>query len=113
MTHFLHYLSGHVFGIKYIFDTVDDGLPRHAHDAVTAHNVVVLQGEVKVLFDDQTKYLRAGDIYDFDGARQHAIRAVTPDACILNLFLNGQPVEYQARPPHELKGEFNVRDFRS
>jgi quercetin dioxygenase-like cupin family protein len=113
VTHFEHYLSGTVFGIKYVFDSVDDGLPRHTHAADTAHNVVVMRGEVKVLFDDQTKYLQAGDIYDFDGTRWHAIRAVTPGACIFNAFLNGQPVEYKMLPPHELKGEFNVRDFRS
>lgn len=112
MTTFEHYLSGAVFGIKYVFDTVDDGLPRHTHDAVTAHNVVVLRGEVKVLFDDQTKYLQAGDIYDFDNSRWHAIRAVTPDACILNLFLNGQPLEYKALPAYEIKGQFDVRNMR-
>jgi len=112
VTRFEHYLSGGVFGIKYVFDTVNDGLPRHTHDAVTAHNVVVLRGEVKVLFDDETKYLQAGDIYDLDGSRPHAIRAVTPGACIFNAFLNGQPVEYKDLPPYELKGQFDVRDMR-
>jgi len=114
LTKFEHYLSGKVFGIKYVFETVDDGLPRHVHDATTAHNVVVLNGEVKVIFDSPyTKYLRAGDIYDFDGLQEHSIRAVTPGACILNLFLNGQPEAYKTLPSYELKGEFDVRNFRS
>lgn len=111
MTHFEHYHSGSIFGIKYLFDTVDDGLPRHQHDGITAHNVVVLGGEVKVLFDGYTKYLKEGDIYDFDGSIFHAIRAVTPSASILNLFLNGQPTEYKMLPSHELKGEFDVRNY--
>lgn len=111
MTKFEHYLSGKVFGIKYIFEAVDDGLPRHAHDASTTHDVCVLRGEVKILFDDQTTYLRAGDVYDFDGRREHAIRAITPGACILNLFLNGQPEDYKTLPSCELKGEFDVRKF--
>lgn len=112
MTKYEHYLSGDVFGIRYVFETVDDGLPRHTHDAIMAHNVIVMSGEVKVLFDDETKYLRAGDIYDFDNTRPHAIRAVTPGACIFNAFVHGQPVEYKSLPPHEFKGEFNVRDMR-
>jgi hypothetical protein len=111
MTKFEHYLSGRIFGIRYLFETVDDGLPRHVHDAVTEHNVIVLIGEVKVLFDDETKYLRAGDIYDFDNSRSHAIRAVTPGARIFNAFLSGQPLDYRDLPAHELRGEFNVRDL--
>jgi uncharacterized cupin superfamily protein len=114
MTKFEHYRSGKVFGIKYVFETVDDGLPSHTHDASTAHNVCVLRGEIKIIFDSPyTKYLRAGDIYDFDGGLTHGIRAVTPGACILNLFLNGQPEEYKTLPAYELQGEFNVRNFRS
>jgi len=111
MTHFEHYISGAVFGIKYIFDTVYDGLPRHSHDTTTAHNIIVLRGEVRVLFDDHTVNLHAGDVYDFDGARAHSILAVSSNTCILNLFLNGQPVEYRTLPAQELKGEFDVRDF--
>lgn len=113
MTKFEHYISGSVFGIKYVFDTMDDGLPRHTHDAITAHNICVLRGQVKVQFDDQTVYLRSGDIFDFDGNRPHSVRAITPNACVLNLFLNGQPIEYRGLAPHELKGEFAVRHFIS
>lgn len=110
MTRFEHYLSGNVFGIKYTFDEAGEGLPRHSHDAVTAHNVCVLRGKVSVLFDDEVKQLGAGDIYDFDGGRPHSIMALTANACILNLFLNGRPVEYEGLPAHELKGEFSIQD---
>lgn len=111
MTKFEHYLSGNIFGIKYVFENADDGLPRHKHDSVTAHNVVVMRGKVNVLFYGYTETLEEGDIYDFDGSIPHAIRAVTPDACILNVFLNGQPEEYKKLPSEELKGEFDVRNF--
>lgn len=110
MTHFEHYLSGNVFGIKYTFDAADDGLPWHTHDVTKSHNVCVLSGQVDVLFEDQIVHLRTGDVYDFDGERRHSIIAVTP-SCILNLFLNGQPVEYKNLSPHELKGAFDVRNF--
>lgn len=112
MTHFEHYLSGTVFGIKYTFDAVEDGLPWHSHTGTDAHNVCVLNGCVKVLFDTGAVRLRSGDIYDFDGARRHSILAITPGASILNLFLNGQPEGYRLLPQNELKGEFDVRDFK-
>lgn len=108
MTKFEHYLSGKIFGIKYIFDTVKDGLPGHIHQADTLHNICVLRGEVQLLFTDQTVYLEEGDIYDFDGSRFHSIRAMKPNSCILNLFLNGQPEEYKTLPKHELAGEFLI-----
>lgn len=111
MTHFEHYLSGNVFGIKYAFDVVGDGLPWHFHDATTAHNVCVLHGAVMIRFDDEMVHLSAMDVYDFDGTRGHSITAVTPNSYILNLFLNGQPLVYRDLPPQELKGEFDVRDF--
>lgn len=111
MTRFQHYLSGTIFGIKYTFDAGGDGLPWHAHTEVDAHNVCVLSGHVKILFDIEVVRLHAGDIYDFDGARRHSILAITPGACILNLFLTGQPEGYKKLPAHELMGEFDVRDF--
>jgi mannose-6-phosphate isomerase-like protein (cupin superfamily) len=111
MTKFEHYHSGQVFGIKYTFETTDDGLPWHAHTDVDAHNVCVMSGHVKIVFVAETVYLKPGDTYDFDGARRHAIQAVTPGACVLNLFLNGQPETYRALPESELKGEFDVRKF--
>ena len=111
MTRFEHYLSGKVFGIKYIFDTLQDGLPRHTHDASTAHNVCVLHGSVVVAFNDHVVYLSAGEIFDFDGSQWHSITATEPRTSILNVFLNGQPEEYKVLPASELKGEFDVRKF--
>lgn len=108
MTHFQHYLSGKVFGIKYIFDLAGDGLPYHTHEADTVHNVLVMRGMVKVVFDGETIYLREGDVYDFDGSLNHGIIAMEPDSCILNLFLNGQPEEYKTLPESELFGEFKI-----
>src|SRR5882672_3100278 len=108
MTQFEHYHSGMVFGIKYTFDTVEDGLPWHTHTEIDTHNVCVLKGHVSIVFDTEIVYLDAGDTYDFDGARRHSIWAMTPGACILNLFLNGQPAGYRELPEHELKGEFDV-----
>lgn len=108
MTQFQHYLSGKVFGIKYIFDLVGDGLPYHIHKSDTAHNVVMMRGSVKVVFDHHTVYLREGDVFDFDGSLNHGIIAMEPDSCILNLFLNGQPEEYKLLPESELSGEFTL-----
>jgi mannose-6-phosphate isomerase-like protein (cupin superfamily) len=113
MTRFEHYLSGSVFGIKYVFDTAEDGLPWHAHTDLDAHNVCVLNGHVNVVFATETVYLGAGDLYDFDGSRRHSIQALTPGAMILNLFRNGQPEAYRTLPESELKGEFDVRDFKT
>lgn len=111
MTQYEHYLSGKVFGIKYIFDLVGDGLPNHAHRGFDDHNIIVMRGAVKVIFDHHTVYLQEGDVYDFDGKEHHSIRAMEPDSCILNLFLNGQPESYKTLPESELSGEFKLPDF--
>ena len=89
------------------------GIRRHTDTGLLedAHNVCVLSGHVKVVFVTETVYLKPGDTYDFDGARRHSIQAVTPGACVLNLFLAGQPEAYRGLPASELKGEFDVREF--
>src|SRR5262245_56545812 len=102
-THFQHYRSGTLYGMRYRFDASGDAIPAHTHDATTAHNVCVLRGSVEIRFQNETRRLRTGDVFDFDGTRLHGIVATEP-AEILNLFLNGIPPGYDTLPAYELEG---------
>lgn len=104
MLTFKHYRSGSLYGIRYCFSCAGEAVPEHMHDETTAHNIVVLQGQVNLTFDQgDFKTLSAGDICDFDWSRPHRIVASEPST-IINFFLNGMPEGYDRLPPSELDG---------
>ncbi len=108
MIEFEHYRSAQVFGIRYVFREVGDALPTHEHEADTAHNIIVLQGKVAFVADDQVHELIAGAVFDFDGSRRHTIKSIVAPSVILNLFLNGIPTGYSQLPMSERKGVISV-----
>lgn len=103
MTHFQHYKSGQVFGIRYRFDAKGDCIPRHQHVPSHAHNIVVVKGSILLLMDGTASVCLPG-VYDFDWTQPHEINALENNSEVLHLFLNGQPEGYDALPPHELRG---------
>lgn len=104
MLRYKYYRSGQVYGILYTFERAGEALPEHAHDASTAHNIIVLQGQLNLVFgDDDFRTMNAGEVVDFDWTRRHRIIASTA-AVILNLFLNGTPEGCDSLPAHELEG---------
>jgi quercetin dioxygenase-like cupin family protein len=104
MLTFKHYRSGSLYGVEYHFTCAGETVPEHAHDETTAHNIVVMQGQVTLTFDNGTfRTLSAGDICDFDCSRRHRIVGNGP-ATIINFFLNGMPEGYDRLPAHELEG---------
>lgn len=105
MLRYKYYHSATVYGILYTFESAGEALPEHAHDESTAHNIIVLQGRLKLVFDDEDfRTINAGDIVDFDWTRRHRIIASTPPAVILNLFLHGMPEGFDEIPENELEG---------
>ena len=104
MLRYKYYHSGRVYGILYTFECAGECLPEHAHDASTAHNIIVLHGQLKLVFgDDDFRVISAGEVVDFDWTRRHRIIASTA-AVILNLFLHGMPDGYDEIPENELEG---------
>lgn len=103
MTHFEHYKSGQVFGIRYRFDARGDGIPIHKHDPTHAHNIVVMRGSVLLVTEDGSRECKPG-MHDFDWALPHAVIAAEDNSEVLHLFLNGQPEGYDTLPEAELRG---------
>jgi len=103
MTHFEHYKSGTVFGIRYRFDAVDDRIPLHAHTAELAHNIVVIRGSIMLVMPTGQRACMPG-IHDFDWAQPHEIFALEDHTETLHLFVNGQPQGYDTLPESELRG---------
>jgi mannose-6-phosphate isomerase-like protein (cupin superfamily) len=104
MLTFKHYRSGSLYGIQYRFTCPGEALPEHAHDETTAHNIIVMQGQVNLTFDNgDFQTLNAGDICDFDCSRPHRIIASGP-AVIINFYLNGMPEGYDRLQLSELDG---------
>lgn len=97
-----HYRSGGLYGIRYTFETLDDGIPWHTHPEAEAHNVVCLRGRVAVYTDTLYRELDAGDIADLDCAQRHEIACLQPGSMILNLYLRGMPAGYDKLPESEL-----------
>lgn len=105
MTHFEHYKSGQVFGVRYRFDARGDRIPQHAHPAELAHNLIVMWGSVALIMGEQRKTCLPG-IHDFDWSQPHEIIALEDHCETLHLFLNGQPEGYNSLPESELRGTF-------
>jgi quercetin dioxygenase-like cupin family protein len=101
---FEHYVSGHLFGITYLFTDAGDALPTHEHEPDTFHNIIVLSGVVTFHCGTEVRELRVGDVFDFDGTQMHTIRCVAPGSRILNLLIHGAPVGYEKLPKSERKG---------
>lgn len=105
MTHFKHYRSGKIYGVRYDFDEPGDGIPHHDHGTDLAHNIVVMKGSIILDIAGDRVKLEAGDIYDFDWTKRHAESALESRTSVLHIFLNGRPRDYETLPPSALAGE--------
>lgn len=104
--HFQHQIRAEGFGVRYTFDEIGDGIPRHSHDPETEHSVFVESGAVKVYGPHVRAYVYAGGLLRFDSSQPHEIMAIEPRTVIFNRFENGEPASYQDLPPHERGGSY-------
>ena len=101
-THIQLIQLGGLEGLLYVFDKSGEGLMAHTHQKDTAHDLLVLNGSVKIYGDVPTAFLLTGEHYIFDWTAVHEIVALTDGAAIFNRFLYGIPEPYRHLPP-ELK----------
>lgn len=100
-----HYESGQLYGIRYTFREGERLWPHeHVKDTVDqAHNIIVLKGTV--LFDGlERRILTAGEVFDFDGAQLHSIRALE-DSITLHFLLSGKPASFAEYTEAQKHGE--------
>lgn len=97
MIFYRYYRSEKVTGMHYEMQA-GDSIPMHTHVADTAHNIIVLRGAVQVHGEIPDVVLRAGDVLDFDSSKKHQIDAISDNTEILNLFINGEPENYDRLP---------------
>lgn len=101
-THIQLIQLGGLEGLLYVFDKRGEGLMAHVHDKNTAHDVLVLNGAIKVYGDVPEATLMVGEHYEFDWAVTHEIIALSDGTAIFNRFLYGIPEPFRNLPP-ELK----------
>ena len=101
-THIQLIQLGGLEGLLYVFDKRGEGLMAHTHDANTAHDVLVLNGAVKIYGNVPEMVLITGQHHNFDWSAVHEIVALSDGAAIFNRFLHGIPEPYRNLPP-ELK----------
>lgn len=106
MIHFTHLHIGNGFGILYRFDKRGSGIPMHAHDAETEHEVWCTSGRVAI-YGPQPGWrveMKAGEHAVFDSTQPHEICALEDYSSVLNSFKNGQPESYKAIAPCDCDG---------
>jgi quercetin dioxygenase-like cupin family protein len=100
-----HYESGSLYGIRYHFQPGERLWP-HVHVGETAdqhHNIIVLKGTIEFK-GDELRLLKAGDVFDFDGAQPHAIVALE-ESVTLHLMIHGKPVSFANYTEEQKHGE--------
>lgn len=75
----------------YDFPEIGDELPTHQHATGTGHITVVARGTVMVFGDDWSQTNKAGDVVDLAENQNHAFRAITSGARIVNIVKHFQP----------------------
>jgi hypothetical protein len=101
-THIQLIQLGGLEGLLYVFDKRGEGLMAHTHKEDTAHDVLVINGAVKIYGNVPEQVLMMGEHCEFDWTAVHEIVALTDGASIFNRFLYGIPEPYRNLPP-ELK----------
>jgi quercetin dioxygenase-like cupin family protein len=94
MIHFTHWREGKLFGVLNHFEKEGDALPIHEHDHFEAHNVIVLEGAVRIEYEDGNKEHFSGEIVKIKWNVRHTVRALTDNARTLHLYLYGEPYFY-------------------
>lgn len=99
---------GTSFGILYGFEHRGEGLPMHSHEPETVHNLIVLEGVVRVRSETQAFFYGAGEIVN-DLPMPHEIVALSERTVILSLFREGKPELYKTLPESERKTSYESR----
>lgn len=103
------YENGQLFGQRYSFPAIGDGIGMHTHVEAERHNVVALKGSVEVYGPDRawSFTLKPGDILDLGPEHHpHEICALEADSEILGLFVNGKPPGLEL---DEMSGEIHSK----
>lgn len=90
------YHSGAVYGMLYEFGLKGDHLKEHDHKPPRddPHNVICLSGAVLVIGPEINRRVNAGEIFEFDSLKRHAIVAIEPNSRTLHLYTNGRPSDF-------------------
>lgn len=106
-THYRHINDSKGFRIRYEFDQVGDGLPRHVHAGWDDHMLEVVKGTIALVYCGEHPHLiPAGKIHGVANHLPHEVLAMADGTVVDSWFLNGQPASYKALPAHELEGQF-------
>lgn len=107
MIHQRWYEFGTVFGIRYLFDRVGEGLAKHKHPTSQEHNVIILRGSIQVSgwseeFPEALPFrLRVNAPAIVEIPETHELTALEAGTEILNLNKYGKPPEYDNLPEAE------------
>ncbi|HEX5482773.1 MAG TPA: cupin domain-containing protein [Terriglobia bacterium] len=72
-------LHGEGFAITYVWQDAPDAIyPEHTHSCETAH--VILEGEMTVIAEGETRGLKPGDRFDVPARQVHSAR-MGPQGC--------------------------------
>ena len=105
-THLQLLQMGPIEALVYAFDRAGEGLMMHKHDALSAHDVQVIQGSVVIYGEVPDCILRVGYPYKFDWSKNHQIVALENNTVIVNRFLNKIPEGYRNIPADKRSGVF-------
>lgn len=101
MIHQRWYEFGTVFGMRYLFDKIGEGLALHKHSSQHEHNVLVLKGTIFVRGKDMSGLVvKAPAIIDIL-PDEHELVAMEDSTELLNLYKYGKPPEYDNLPEAE------------
>lgn len=67
------------------FEYINDDLPTHVHRSNDSHITICVKGSVKVVTDEWTKVLQAGNIIEFFEMQAHSITALEDASRVINI----------------------------
>lgn len=100
------YEFGTVFGMRYLFDEIGDGLEFHKHLPAHEHSVIVLRGLLRIRGRNEDGGISPGIMVKAPAIidilpDEHELVAMESRTEILNLYKYGKPPEYDNLPESE------------
>jgi hypothetical protein len=85
--------SDSLYGMKYTFPAIGDGLRLHDHETEQEHNIMVLKGSIDMYGYGWTETFVAGDVFApiRPDHYPHEIVALEPNTILVGMFLHGKP----------------------
>lgn len=104
-THFKPWETHTEYGVHYLFDSVGDGIPMHAHiPGPMLHSTRCLKGSCAIYGDGIDAVLHPGETLDFKSYRMHELAALEAGTEIVNVMLAGKPKDYAGVSEETLSG---------